>query len=441
MTKAPIGLQDLQRKLYGKAKAEPSWRFWGLYVHVCKPETLSRAYALAKANNGAPGIDGVTFATIEQSEGGVDAFLAQIRTELLSRTYQSTRNRKKEIPKGGGKVRVLGIPTVRDRVVQGALKLILEPIFEADFQPGSFGYRPGRSAHEAVDRVAKAIAYGRTRVIDVDLRAFFDNVRHDVLLTKVGERVNDGDVMRLLKQMLKATGPKGVPQGGVISPLLANVYLNEVDRMLERAQRVTTTEGGHTHVEYARYADDLVILVDGHPRWAGLLGKVEKRLREELAVLHVEVNEEKSRIVDLTKEESFGFLGFDFRRERTRQGRWSPRYAPKMKKRTELLDRVRTVFRAHRSQPLERVVREINPILRGWVAYFAVGHASRCFHYVRDWVLRKARRHLLRARKRQGFGWKRWSTPWLVAVLGLFDDYRRVRWQPRPKALTVPWAP
>ena len=164
MTTTPISLRDLRRRIYVKAKAEPSWRFWGLYVHVCKEETLREAYRLAKENDGAPGIDGVTFEAIE--EGGVESFLERIRDELASRKYRPMRNRRKEIPKDGGKkVRVLGIPTIRDRVVQGALKLILEPIFEADFQPGSFGYRPRRTAHEAVSRVAKGIIQGKTQVM------------------------------------------------------------------------------------------------------------------------------------------------------------------------------------------------------------------------------------------------------------------------------------
>src|SRR5208337_4160038 len=218
MTKAPIGLQDLRKRIYIKAKAEPQWRFWGLYVHVCKLETLQEAYTMARKNNGAPGIDGVTFAAIEQS--GVEEFLLQIRSELVEFHYLPLAVRKKEIPKDGGKVRVLSIPAIRDRVVQGALKLILEPIFEADFQPGSYGYRPQRTAHEAVDRVARAIVQQKTRVIDIDLRSYFDNVRHDRLLAKVAQRVNDANVMHLLKIMLKANGKRGVPQGGVISPLL-----------------------------------------------------------------------------------------------------------------------------------------------------------------------------------------------------------------------------
>ena len=422
MTTAPIRLQDLQRRIYAKAKAEPSWRFWGLYVHVCKLETLRTAYAAVKANNGAPGIDGVTFDAIEAS--GVESFLQQLRDELVSRTYRPMRCRRRAIPKDGGrKVRLLSIPAIRDRVVQGALKCLLEPIFEADFQPGSYGYRPKRSAHQAVDRVAEAIVQNKTRVVDLDLRAYFDNVRHDLLLAKVARRVNDADVLALLKQMLKASGKTGVPQGGVISPVLSNLYLTEVDRMLERAKEVTRS-GKYTRMEYARFADDVVILVDAYPRHAWLLTAVTKRLREELATLRVEVNEEKSRIVDLAKGEHFGFLGFDFRRVRSLRGVWRPQYTPKLTKRTALLRKLKEVFRRFQSQPVGRVIALINPVLRGWVNYFAIGHSSRCFSYVRDWVEKRVRRHLMRARNRPGYGWKRWSRQWLHRTLGLYGDYR-----------------
>jgi RNA-directed DNA polymerase len=431
MIKPPIDLQDLRRRIYVKAKAEPSWRFWGLYVHVCKRETLDQAYWLARKNNGAPGVDGVTFEAIEA--GGVDIFLEQIRDELIRGTYRPLRARKQAIPKDGGKVRVLSIPAIRDRVVQGALKLILEPVFEADFHDGSFGYRPKRTAHEAVHRVAEAIVRCKTRVIDIDLKAYFDNVRHQPLLAKVAARVDDADVMRLLRMILKASGKKGVPQGGVISPLLSNLYLNEVDRMLERAKEVTR-HGKYTYVEYARYADDLVILVDAYRRHDWLLKAVAKRLREELAKLGVEVNEEKSRVVDLSKGESFGFLGFEFRRIRSLGGVWRAQYTPKLKKRTALLGKLKEIFRRFRSEPVGRVVQLINPILRGWVNYFAVGHSSRCFGFVRDWVEKKMRRHLMRARQRRGFGWRRWSRPWLYEGLGLFNGYRVRRYEPRPRA-------
>jgi len=421
MTSVPISLQDLRQRISVKAKAEKDWRFWGLYVHVSKLETLRAAYALAKQQDGAPGIDGVTFGAIEAA--GVEGFLAGLRDALVSRTYRPLRNRRVEIPKDGGKVRVLGIPAIRDRVVQGALKLIVEPIFEADFCDGSYGYRPKRTAHEAVGRVAKAIVQGKTRVIDVDLAAYFDSVRHDLLLAQVARRVQDGEILHLLKLMLKATGKRGVPQGGVISPLLSNVYLTEVDRMLERAREVTR-RGAYTHVEYARYADDLVILVDGHPRHDGLLRAVDRRLREELAKLDLRLNEAKSRVVDLTQGESFGFLGFDVRRIRSRRGVWRPQVTPKVRQRTALLRKLKEEFRQRDSQPVGRVVEVINPILRGWVNYFRVGNSARCFAHVREWVEKKVRRHMMRARSRRGFGWERWSRGWLYEALGLYPDYR-----------------
>ena len=431
MTTVPISLQDLQQRIYTKAKAEPSWRFWGLYVHMCKPETLHEAYQLAKANNGAPGVDGVTFAAIEAS--GLDRFLEQIRHELVTHTYRPMRLRRKAIPKDGGtKVRILSIPTIRDRVVQGALKLLLEPIFETDFQPGSYGYRPKRSAHDAVLRVADAIVKYKTRVIDVDLQAYFDNVRHHLLLAKVAQRVNDPDILQLLKLILKASGKQGVPQGGVISPLLSNLYLTEVDRMLERAKEVTRC-GPYTYLEYARFADDLVILVDAYAQHDWLLKAVEKRLREELAILQVTVNEAKSGIVDLAKGESFGFLGFEFRRIRSRIGKWRAYYPPLLKKRTALLRKLKDIFRRYQSQPIDRVIILISPILRGWVRYFAIGDASRCFGFIKDWVEKKVRRHLMRARNLRGFGWKRWSRSWLYKKLGLFNGYRVQR--TRRKAL------
>jgi RNA-directed DNA polymerase len=421
MTKALVNLQDLRRRLYIKAKTEPTWRFWGLYVHVCKRETLCEAYRQAKANDGAPGIDGVTFAAVEAE--GVEDFLDQLRKELVERTYRPQKARKVEIPKGGGKMRQLSIPSIRDRVVQGALKLILEPIFEADFQPGSFGYRPKKSAHAAIQRVSKAILEGKTYVIDFDLRSYFDTVRHHIVLEKVARRVDDEKVLWLLKLMLDATGKQGVPQGGVISPLLSNLYLTEVDKMLERAKEVTRREQWAA-IEYARFADDLVILVDSQPRQQWLRPAVEKRLREELAKLQVEVNEEKSRKVDLQQSGSFGFLGFEFRRTRSRRGRWMPLLLPKGKKRTALLGKLKEIFGASRSQPVGGVIEKINPILRGWVKYFAIGHSSRCFSYIRYWVEKKIRRHLARACQRQGFGWKRWGREWLYRTLGLFSEYR-----------------
>lgn len=424
-TQEPPSMQDLKQRIYEAAKADKTKRFWGLYVHVCKLETLREAYRQAKENNGAPGIDGVTFEAIEES--GVEAFLEGIRDQLVRRTYKPQRTRKVEIPKSDGKkTRTLSIPAISDRVVQGALKLILEPIFEADFQTGSFGYRPERNAHEAVERAARAIAEAKTCVIDLDLRAFFDNVRHHILLEKVAERVKDDEIMHLLKLILKSSGKKGVPQGGVISPLLSNIYLDEVDRMLEKAKAVTS-HGKYTEMEYARFADDLVILINPHPKNGDLRRKIEKRLREELSKLQVEVNEEKSKVVDLKKGEGFGFLGFQFHRRLSRKGNWCPVYSPKLKKRKELLDKLRKILKQCQSFQITEVIQQVNSVLRGWVEYFRYGRSSKCFSYVRQWVEKKIRRWLMRVRKRRGFGWKRWSSRWLYERIGLFNDYT-IRW-------------
>jgi RNA-directed DNA polymerase len=389
-------------------------------------ETLTEAYQMARSNGGAPGIDGVTFEAIEGS--GAQSFLAQIQDELVTNTYRPMAARKKEIPKDGGKkVRVLSIPAIRDRVVQGALKLILEPIFEADFQAGSFGYRPKRTAHEAIARVARAIVEEKTRIIDLDLASYFDNVQHSLLLEKVARRIRDDALMHLLKMMLKATGKKGVPQGGVISPLLSNLYLNEVDRMLEKAVD-TTRRGKSANVQYARFADDMVILIDAERRSDWLVKAIDRRLREEFAKLRVEINEDKSRMVDLKTGESFTFLGFEFRRILSFQRKWRPYYAPKLKKRTALFAKLREIFRQHVSWPIGIVIAKINPILRGWVNYFRIGHSSICFGVVKRWVEEKVRRHLMRARGRQGFGWKQWSSEWLYGRLGLFNNYQLLRW-------------
>jgi len=240
--------------------------------------------------------------------------------------------------------------------------------------------------------------------------------------------------------ILKATGKKGVPQGGVVSPVLSNLYLNDVDRMLEKAIQ-TTRRDRYTYVQYARFADDMVILIDSHPRHDWLMRAVEKRLREELAKLQVEINEEKSKIVDLAKGGSFTFLGFEYRRILGRNRKWRAYYAPKLKKRTALVAKLKDIFRHCVSQPLAQVITQINPILRASVNYFAFGDSSECFSFVRDWVEKKVRGHLMRARERSGFGWKRWSRKWLYETLGIYHDYRLRRMWSLPKVLSSGSAP
>jgi RNA-directed DNA polymerase len=434
MIKSPITLQDLRRKIYIKAKAEKQWRFWGIYVHLCKIETLEESYRLAKHNKGAAGIDGVTFEMIEA--GGLEEYLKNIQEELKAKTYYPERRRVKAIPKDGNKMRILSIPTIKDRIVEGALKLILEPIFEADFQPGSYGYRPKKTAAEAIERVTVAAIKEKTRVIDVDLRSYFDTIAHAELFNKIAERVNDKDIMRLLKLIVKAGGIRGIAQGGPLSPLLSNIYLNEVDKMLEKAKEVSKQIDGYEHLEYVRWADDLVILIDGYRKWKWLERAVSTRVRQELSKIKVELNEEKTKMVDLTQNETFSFLGFDFRRVKTKQGKIGIQKTPKMKARTNLLRKVKEVFRRHVSQPVDRVIYLINPILRGWANYFRIGNSSRCFGYIKDWVEKKIRRHLMKSRKWRGFGWKKWSRRDLYEKMGLYNDYQ-IRYYRPLKAISA----
>lgn len=421
MTKTSVKLQDLREKIYTKAKAEKTWKFWGLYTHICKTETLRAAYEMARKNKGAPGIDGVTFTDIEES--GLEDFLGKIREELVQGTYLPMKSREKEIDKGNGKTRTLKIPSIRDRVVQGAVKLILEPIFESDFMDGSYGYRPARTAHQAVQRVSKALIEGKTRILDLDLKSYFDTIRHDILLKKIASRVEDGRVLRLIKLILKAGGKRGAGQGGVISPLFSNIYLTEVDAMLEKAKE-TTRRDKYTHIEYARFADDIVVLIDKHYKWDWLVPAVEKRLREELEKVNVEINQEKTKMANLEQGGTFSFLGFDFCKRKNWNGKRVVNCIPRGKAKSSLKLKIREIFKQNKSRPIKGVIEQINPILRGWVNYFRIGNSAKCFGELRDWVEKKIRRHLMKSRQRKGFGWKRWSSEWIYRNLELFNDYK-----------------
>jgi group II intron reverse transcriptase/maturase len=431
MIKAPIGLQDLRRRIYDKAKSEATHRFWGLFVHVTKVETLHEAYRVAKRNGGAAGIDGQTFEAIEQE--GRWRFLAELQRELLSGSYQPQANRRVDIPKGKGQFRTLQIPCIRDRVVQGALKLILEAIFEADFCENSYGYRPGRSPQQALAQVRRSVLRRMFIVIDVDLSSYFDTIRHSVLLDQIAKRVQDPQVLHLIKQILKVGGPIGVPQGGPLSPLAANIYLNGVDWAFDAIRR-KTAEGNYEAVNYHRFADDIVITVSGHPSKRGWAQRALQRLQESLAPLGVSLNPEKTKMVDTLKGDAFGFLGFDLRRVSRRRGDGHfILMTPKKSARLAIKARIREITRQAGATPLKEVIARINRVLAGWVNYFRWGHASRAFSEVRDYVEMKVRTLLSRRKRRhkRGIGWRRWSSVYLYEVLGLFWDWK-VR--PLPKA-------
>jgi RNA-directed DNA polymerase len=425
MTTTSIGVQELRTRIGAKAKAEPQHRFWGLYTHVWKLDVLREAYRLAKENDGAPGVDGVTFAQVEA--GGAEKLLETLSQELREKVYSPLPSRHVNIPKPGGKVRGLKIPAIRDRVVQGAVRLILEPIFEEDFQSGSFGYRPGRSAHQALERVAVGLRKKLHQVIDLDLRSFFDTVRHDLLLTKLARRVRDDDLLWLCKRILKASGQRGIPQGSVIGPLWANVFLDDVDRMLERIQ-VEAKQGPYEVVQYTRFADDLAVLVDSHPKARHWKARVEQRLREELRKLDLTVNEDKSRTVNFGAGEPFDFLGYTFRWVNQRK---DPRKKmvlsrPQKKKRNEFLERLGDEMRWRLFMPVAKLVKQVvNPRVRGWVNYFRWGNAGRDLSYVAWQVDTKVRRFASRQRpkRRGGRSWTTWSTKDIYEKWGLYRDY------------------
>jgi len=426
MTKTSIGVHELRTRIADKAKAEPHHRFWGLYTHVWKLDLLDEAYRLAKANNGAPGVDGVTFERIEDQGRG--DYLKTLSTELQEKRYRPLPCRRVNIPKEGNQVRGLKIPAIRDRVVQGALRLLLEPIFEADFQPGSYGYRPGKRPHAALDRVRDGLYGHLHHVIDLDLKSFFDTVRHDIVLKKLAVRIQDADIMWLCKRILKASGRRGLPQGSVIGPLWANVYLNDVDKMLERAQVVTRQ--GHTEVvRYARFADDIVVLVSNHPgnrRWPPF---VEKRLREEFGKLDLTVNEEKSRVVNFSAGEPFDFLGYAFRwvNQRGKPSKKLVLCEPQKSRSIRLVRSLRQELRRHRSRPIEDVVAfVVNPRVRGWVNYFNWGNAARRLSDVRWRVEQLVRRFASRQRpkRRGGRPWTTWSHAELYGDWGLYSSYQ-----------------
>lgn len=424
----PETIRTLQRKLYCKAKQEPGFRFYALYDKVFRADILGHAYALVRRNKGAPGFDGVTFEAIEGGEG-VEAFLAELREDLRAKTYRAAPVRRVSIPKPDGGERPLGIPIIRDRVAQAAVKLVIEPIFEADFREMSYGFRPKRSAHDASDAVAEALRGGHADVIDADVSKYFDTIPHAKLLAVVAERIADGPMLGLIQQWLKAPvveelaggrgrwgggkgSRRGTPQGGVISPLLANLYLHLLDRIWER-WRLAERCGARL----VRYADDLVVLCAGDVEPALAL------LRRVLRRLGLSLNEAKTRVVD-AREESFDFLGFTFGLRRSRKsGKVYPHVEPSKRAVCRINKRLGVL--SHRRLtplPLEVVVEQMNQALRGWGGYFHHRNCSKVFGRVRWHAEERLRTHLRKRHKvrRRKSGYRRFPTRQLYDRYGLY---------------------
>ena len=399
----PDTIRTLQRKLYLKAKTEPAFRFYLLYDKIHRTDVLRHAYDLVRANRGAPGIDGVTCAAIEAA--GLEDWLGGVEADLRSKTYQPQPVRRVVIPKPGGGERPLGIPTIRDRVVQTATKLVLEPIFEADLEPSAYGYRPGRSGIDAVKAVHQWLCHGFTDVVDADLSKYFDTIPHNELLCSVAARIVDRHVLRLIKLWLKTpveeTDPDGrrrmsggkhstcgTPQGGVISPLLANRYMN---RFLRHWQRQGCGERWQAHV--VNYADDFVILSRGHA------DEALAWTQQVMTKLGLTVNEAKTSVRDARKER-FDFLGYSFGPHRYRKdGHWYLGASPSPKSVQRLKGRVADVLTSAPVAPWDEVRPRLNHLLRGWAGYFSYGTRLMAYRAADNYVYEAVRGFLTRRHK------------------------------------------
>ena len=428
--KTPEKIRELQRKLYVKAKEEPEYRFYLLYDKVSREDILAHAYRLSRAERGAPGVDGVRFEDIEA--GGLEAWLSGLKEELHAKTYKPAPVRRVMIEKQGGGERPLGIPTIRDRVVQSAAKLVLEPIFEADFEDSAYGYRPKRSAKEAVQEVHQTLCKGYTDIVDADLSKYFDTIPHAELMQSVARRVVDRQMLKLIKAWLKApveeqdergnrrmTGGKkseqGTPQGGVISPLLANIYMHRYLRFWRQQGKDRQYQA-----RIVNYADDFVILSRGH---------AEEALawtRRVMQVIGLTLNETKTCIRD-ARRETFDFLGYTFGIERFRKDGHTYLAAKPSKRSIQRVKRsVRALLRSGNQAPWPEVAVRLNRVLRGWSNYFSHGTRTMAYRAVDHYVEGCVRNFLRRRHKVQTRGTRHFADERIFGELGVLR-LRRVQ--------------
>ena len=405
-------LCSLRSKLYCKAKREPKFRFYTLYGHLLRKDVLEGAWRRVKRGGPSPGIDGVTVGDLERT-GGVEALLLGLEEDLRGRKYRASPVLRTYIPKEDGRLRPIGIPTVRDRVVQTACVLILEAIFEADFKDCSHGFRPKRSAHDALDQIKQNLQAGRKTVYDADVKGYFDNIPHDKLMASLEMRIADRKVLHLIRQWLKAPvkekedrksgkggGPltrskKGTPQGGVISPLLANVYLHWLDTVFSRAKG----PGSWAKAKLVRYADDFVIMA--HYVDSRLINWVKQTIEEWLGL---ELNEEKTRVLDLREEGAcLDFLGYSFRYDRDLKGR-AKRYlniSPSAKSLKREREKLRELTSSKVCfKPIPKLIGELNAHLKGWAAYYRYGYPRKGYREINWYVRQRLHAHLSRRSQR-----------------------------------------
>ena len=405
----PAKLTTLRQRLYRKAKLEPKFRFYALYDRIYRRDVLSSAYRIARANKGKAGVDGASFEDIEASPGGVEGFLGEIQESLRTKTYRPSAVRRGWIPKPDGRKRPLGIPTIRDRVVQTAVLLIIEPIFEADFMDCSYGFRPKRSAHEALGEVQKQLKEGLWSIYDADLKGYFDSIPHDKLIKCLRMRIVDRSVLKLIRLWLQAPvveqnrgggqtiarNSKGTPQGGVISPLLANVYLHWFEKVFYSA----SGPGNWAKAHIVRYADDFVVMAQY--QGSRLRDYIESKIESWLCL---ELNREKTKVVDLRQPGAgLDFLGYTFRYDRDRKGRGFKylNVTPSAKALRAQREKLREMVNSHRGYvPVPQLIDEINLQLQGWANYFSFGYPRKALRSMNWYVRARLIKHLRRRSQR-----------------------------------------